>query len=166
MELRETLTLPCSPQDAARMYADPQYATHRGAVLKARRSQAQVQGSPEGPLQVVTELELPVERAPEMARRFLGSRLVVRETQEWEAPGADGGRRGRSRVEVVGAPAVLTTNLQLSGSAEGSRIDIVGDLRAKVPLLGPKLERAALPFVGQVLRAEKRAAGDYWASRA
>ena len=49
-------------------------------------------------------------------------------------------------LEVAGTPAGLTGSLRLLPSGEmASRVEIDGDLVAKVPLLGPRLEKAAAP---------------------
>ena len=45
-------------------------------------------------------------------------------------------------------------------------MDIDGDLVAKIPLLGPRLEKAAIPYVSTVLRAEERSAKTYRESQA
>ena len=42
-----------------------------------------------------------------------------------------------------------------------SDVEIDGDLVAKVPLLGSKIEKAAVPYVSTVLRAEERSAAAY-----
>ena len=66
------------------------------------------------------------------------------------------------RLDVVGTPAGLTATLRLQAAAqERSEVQIDGDLVAKVPLLGPRLEKAAVPYVSSVLRAEERSAATY-----
>ena len=70
-------------------------------------------------------------------------------------------------LEVAGTPAGLTATLRLSPSGEAaSSVDIDGDLVAKIPLLGPRLEKAAIPYVSTVLRAEERSAKTYRESQA
>lgn len=65
-------------------------------------------------------------------------------------------------LDVVGTPAGLTATLRLTPTGEStSTVEIDGDLVAKVPLLGPRLEKAAIPYVSTVLRAEERSASTY-----
>ena len=61
----------------------------------------------------------------------------------------------------VWAPAGLTATLRLrTADQERSEVEIDGDLVAKVPLLGPRIEKAAVPYVSTVLRAGGALRGD------
>lgn len=167
MKLRETLTLPLSAPAAAEMYADPEYTQIRRRALGATDARSTVEGDPAGAFTVRTELTMPTDRVPDMVRPFVGSSVTIREEQSWSAPQADGARRGSMRLDVVGTPAGLTGSMRLAPAGEqSSTVEIEGDLVAKVPLLGPRLEKAALPYVSTVLRAEERAAATYRESNA
>ncbi|GAA1485814.1 DUF2505 domain-containing protein [Brachybacterium fresconis] len=162
MKLRETLTLPLSARTAATMYADQEYTAIRRETLKATSASSQVDGDPVGSFTVRTELVMPTDKVPDIARRFVGSSVTIRETQTWSAPEPDGSRRGTMDLEVVGTPAGLTGTVRLAPTGEmTSSVDIDGDLVAKVPLLGPRLEKAAVPYVSTVLRAEEKSAAAY-----
>lgn len=162
MRVHETLDLPLSAADAAAMYADPSYANIRKSALGATSVTSTVDGDPAGAFTVRTELALPTDRVPEVARRFVGSSLTVREEQSWDAPGADGARSGRNRLDVVGMPAGMEARIQLTAAGEtASTLEIDGDLTAKVPLIGSRLEKAAAPYISQVLRVEQKAAATY-----
>lgn len=166
MKLRETLTLPLSAAAAAAMYADPQYTEIRRTTLKATKAESSVQGDPSGSFTVRTELSMPTDRVPDMVRPFVGSAVTIHETQSWSAPEADGGRRGTMTLEVAGTPAGLKGTMRLvPGDESTSSLEIDGDLVAKIPLLGPRLEKAAVPYVSTVLRAEERSARTYAQSR-
>jgi hypothetical protein len=167
MKLRESLQLPLSASAAAAMYADPAYPPIRQQILEATSADATVQGDPTGAFTVTTELAMPTDRVPDMARPFIGSSLTVREIQTWSAPGGDGARTGSMELTVVGTPAGVTAQLRMSPQGESAcTVEIDGDLTAKVPLVGSRLEKAALPYASKVLRAEERAAGRYREQRA
>ena len=167
MKLRETLSLPLPARSAADMYADQEYTEIRRRTLGATRAESTVEGSPEGAFTVRTELSMPTDRVPDMVKPFVGSSVTIHEKQSWSAPAADGGREGMMSLEVAGTPAGLTATLRLSPSGEAaSSVDIDGDLVAKIPLLGPRLEKAAIPYVSTVLRAEERSAKTYRESQA
>lgn len=162
MRVHETLDLPLSAADAAAMYADPSYAEIRKNALGASSVTSTVDGDPSGAFTVRTELSLPTDRVPEVARRFVGSSLTVREEQSWDAPAADGARSGRNRLDVVGMPAGMVASIRLTPAGEAaSTLEIDGDLTAKVPLIGGRLEKAAAPYISQVLRVEQKAAATY-----
>ncbi len=165
MKLRETLNLPLSATAAATMYADPEYTAIRRSTLGAKAAESTLDGDPAGAFTVRTELSMPTDRVPDIVRPFVGSSVTIHEVQKWDAPEADGGRRGTTSLEVAGTPAGLTGTLRLlPGEGSSSRVEIEGDLVAKIPLLGPRLEKAAVPYVSTVLRAEERSAATYAAS--
>ena len=162
MRLRETLNLPLSARDVPAMYADGDYTAIRRDVLRASSAESTVEGGSSGAFTVRTELALPTDRVPDIVRPFVGSSVTVREQQSWSAPEEDGSRRGELALEVAGTPASMKATLTLSPAGEtSSTVEIAGDLVAKVPLLGARMEKAAVPYVAQVLRAEERAATTY-----
>jgi len=142
-----------------------QYAQLRRRELDAQEADSRISGSPEGAFTATTTLRMPTEQVPDIVRRFVGQSVQVRETQEWGAPEADGSRRGTIRFEVIGAPATMTGRTRLVPAGDGaSRLEIDGDLVAKVPLIGRKIEQTAVPYIGQVLRREERSAAA-WAAQ-
>lgn len=162
MKLRETMTLPLSAREAAAMYADTAYAEIRRRTLGANDASATVDGDPSGAFSVTTDLHLPADRVPDIAKRFVGSSLTVRETQRWSVPEADGSRTGTMEFDVVGLPAGMQGSARLAPAGDGAcTVEIDGDLAAKVPLIGSRLEKAAQPYVSKVLRAEERSAATY-----
>ncbi|UVY82461.1 DUF2505 domain-containing protein [Brachybacterium sp. NBEC-018] len=166
MKLSENLTIPASAADAAAMYADESYAEVRRATLRASSASSRVEGDPAGAFTVRTEIAMTTEKVPDVARRFVGATVTIREEQVWSAPGADGARTGTMSIDVAGTPATFTAALALTPQGEAtSQVVIDGDLTVKVPLLGGKLEKTAVPYVSKVLRAEERAARTYQDSR-
>ncbi len=165
MKLRETLNLPLSARSAAVMYADPEYTAIRRSTLAASSAESSVTGDPAGSFTVTTELSMPTDRVPDIVRPFVGSAVTIKEEQSWSAPDAEGGRTGTMRLDVAGTPAGMTASLRLVPGGDGaSSVEIAGDLVAKVPLLGPRLEKAAVPYVSKVLRAEEKSAATWSAT--
>ena len=163
MKLRETLNLPLPPRAAAAMYADPDYMEIRRRTLGATSASSSVEGDPEtGAFTVRTELSLPTDQVPDIVRPFVGAAVTIHEEQVWSATEPDGSRQGSMRLDVAGTPASMTAALRLSPTGTlTSGVSIEGDLVAKVPLLGSRIEKAAVPYVSKVLRAEERAAKTY-----
>lgn len=167
MRVHETLTLPLPVDEAAAMYADPDYAEIRREALGATSVSSSVDGDPAGTFTVRTELSMPTDRVPEVARRFVGSSLTVHEEQSWSGPAEDGSRTGRNRLQVAGMPAGVDAAVTLAPAGDGSStLDIDGELTAKVPLIGGRLEKAALPYISSVLKVEQKAAKRYRDRRA
>lgn len=162
MRLRETLNLPVPAHDVPAMYADSAYTAIRRDTLRASSAESAVEGDPTGAFTVRTELALPTDRVPDVVRPFVGSSVTVHEEQSWSAPETDGSRHGTLNLEVAGTPASMKATLHLSpAGGAGSTVEIDGDLVAKVPLLGARMEKAAVPYVSTVLQAEEKTAATY-----
>lgn len=163
MRFTETMSLPGDPRSVARMYADPEYAEVRSGVLGAHGTETAVDGDVAGSFTVSTRRRVPSASIPQFARTFVGSELEVREIQSWGAPEADGSRSGSMTVEIVGVPASVQASASLSAAPGGSSVTLTGDIRASVPLIGGRLEKAAVPYVSKILRSEERSAAQYLA---
>lgn len=153
MKISETLEYPASPEDVFEMLGDPAYQERK--CVEAGAVSHSVAITPHGPgMRVVVTRELPTDHLPDFAKSLVGSRLQTTETWDWEAPGADGTRQGHLRVEVAGAPVTLRARARLAPSPHSSVLDVSGELKASVPLVGSRIEKAAAPAVLDALRAE------------
>lgn len=161
MKFDETTSLPLPPAETARMISDPEYTAIRGRVLGASSATSQVTGDPDGEMTIVTELSMPTDRVPDIAKRFVGKTVTIKETQTWAAPADSGERTGRIRIEVPGIPVSVEGTSRLTPQDDHSQMEVSGDLTAKIPLVGGKLEKAAAPYIGRVFKAEERAAREY-----
>ncbi|WP_345206644.1 DUF2505 domain-containing protein [Fodinibacter luteus] len=101
-----------------------------------------VMGGPTGE-KVRTERHLKSDGLPDVARSFVGEHLTIIEVQSWSAPAADGSRESAVDMHVKGAPLTLkgTLRLEPAGGATVKVLDL--DLKAHVPFIGGKIERAA-----------------------
>lgn len=162
MRVTETLHLPLTPARVAEMYTDPAYTPLRARSLSAQDVTSTVEGTTDGRFSVTSTLILPTEGVPDMIRRVVGSSVTVQEVQSWQEPEADGSRRGTIRLDVQGTPASMTGDLRLAADGDSaSTVTIDGELTARVPLLGRRLEQAAVPYVTSVLAREQSSAAAY-----
>lgn len=113
---------------------------------------------------IVTTRSMPTASFPDFVRSFVGATLDITETDDWGPASADGSRRGTIAVQVAGAPLTVNGTLALvaQGSATVEQIDC--DMRAAVPLLGGKIERAAAPAIETGIAVEHRT-GQAWLSQ-
>ena len=96
--------------------------------------------------------------------RFTGSELTVTEETRWGSPGADGSRTGDLTMDVQGQPVALRGQLQLSPGGPGTVVELTGDLKVSIPLLGRKIEQGAAPAVLAGFRKQQEV-GDRWIAR-
>lgn len=105
---------------------------------------------------IVTKRTLPTAKFPEFVRGLVGETLLVIQRDTWQPADPAGNRAGTIAVEVEGTPIRLQGTLRLTATADGCREDIVGDMRCAIPLIGSRIEKAALPAVGSAIEAERR----------
>jgi len=99
--------------------------------------------------------------APESAARFTGPQLTVNDEIVWGDPSSDGSRSGTVTMTVLGQPVTFKGGIRLSPGGRGSVVDVRGDLKVAIPLLGRKLEEAAAPAVMAGYRTQQEV-GDRW----
>jgi hypothetical protein len=99
--------------------------------------------------------------APESAARFTGPQLTVNDEIVWGDLSSDGSRSGTVTMTVLGQPVTFRGGIRLSPGGRGSVVDVRGDLKVAIPLLGRKLEEAAAPAVMAGYRTQQEV-GDRW----
>ena len=117
--------------------------------------------SGDGGATITTTRKLPAQGLPDFVRTFVGETLDVMRVDHWGPPEADGSRRGTIVVEIQGTPVRLSGTVEMAPSGSGTLEHVLGDLKAAVPLLGGKIERAAEPAVRGAV-AKEQEIGDEW----
>jgi hypothetical protein len=93
--------------------------------------------SDDGMLRIVSSRVVDVE-LPGFAKKALKPTNTMVQTDEWRRKD-DGSWSGIFNVEVKGAPVRISGTMGLAPAADGSRHDVVLDLRVKVPIIGGKI---------------------------
>jgi hypothetical protein len=112
-----------------------------------------VTGGPAGE-RVRTERHLKSDGLPDVAKSFVGEHLTIVEVQTWSAPGADGSRESAVDMHVKGAPLTLKGTLRLEPSRAGTVKLLDADLKAQVPFIGGRIERAAAEPISAAIGIE------------
>ena len=165
MRIIETITYAAAPDAVYAMVTDPDFQVQKCIDAGAEQHEAAVSPNGDG-ARVVTKRDLPADGLPEFARSIIGSTLSVTETYEWGAAQAGGVRSGTLTVVVQGAPVALRSTVRLAPGSAGTTISIDGDLKASIPLLGGKVEKAAAPAVVHAIRHEQQTGERWLAERA
>lgn len=117
---------------------------------------------------------LPTEGMPDAFRGIVGQQITIIQTETWGAAGRDGARTGALDVEVSGVPVRMRASLSLSTAAADAAAShlgwrttelLDGELKARVPLIGGKIERSAEPAVRTAIDAEERIGRAWLAER-
>jgi len=154
-----------SPADVGTMLADAEFSDRKCAATGALRHTVEVDGDASGAFTVSTVRTMPTDAFPDVARTFVGDTVDIRQVDSWKAPSADGTRAGTITVEIAGAPLRLKGALALAGDARSTVETIHGDLKASVPIIGGKLERAAEPALQAAIRKEEQVGTEWLGSR-
>ena len=118
------------------------------------------------PLRTVVRRVMPTDRFPDFARKMTGERLTLVETTTWAAsPSADGSRTAEVSMHVEGAPVTSSTSTVVRPSGDGATEEVTGQVTAKVPLVGGRIEKAVLPALDAALEAQVDAYREWTGSR-
>lgn len=160
MKITERIDYAAAPDTVFAMLTDKAFQEAKCIEAGSHRHESVVTPAGDG-ARVVTKRDLPADNLPDFVRSIVGHTLSVTETYDWAGPAVDGARDGSLVVEVAGAPVALHAKVRLQPGANGTAMVIDGDLKAAIPLLGGKVEKAAAPAVIHAIHGEGRT-GKHW----
>jgi Protein of unknown function (DUF2505) len=162
MRIRDTLDYAAKPERVFAMLSDQAFQERKAAATGALSHSVSITARGADTV-IVSKRAMPTDQLPDFVKSFVGKELHLTETSTWGAAAADGSRRGRLIVTVGGAPITLDASLTLTPLGEGSRELVEGELKAKVPLLGGKIEQAAAPAIEAAINVERTTGADWLA---
>ena len=112
-----------------------------------------VGGGPAGG-RVRTERHLRSQGLPDVAKSFVGEHLTIIEVQDWSGPAGDGSRQSAVDMHVKGAPLTLKGILRLEPTASGTVEVLDAELKAHVPFIGARIEKAAAEPINAAIEIE------------
>ena len=153
MDISSHLDFAAEPADVYAMMTDQKYLDQVCVASGSLSYHASVDGST-----TKTSRTLP---APDSATRFTGPQLTVDEEVAWGDQSSDGSREAAVTMTVLGQPVTLRGKLRLSRGGRGSVVDLTGELKVAIPLLGKKLEESSAPAVIAGYKTQQEV-GDRW----
>ena len=153
MNISSHLDFAAQPADVFAMMTDQKYLEEVCGASGSLSYNVSVEGSI-----TRTSRTLP---APDSAARFTGPQLTVNDEIVWGDPSSDGSRSATVTMTVLGQPVTFKGNQQLTAGGRGSVVDVTGELKVAIPLLGRKLEESAAPAVMAGYRTQQEV-GDRW----
>jgi hypothetical protein len=165
VRLSAELRYDADPSTVYEMISDPDFQERKLANTGAVSYDVTVDPHEDGGVTVTSRRELPTDRVPEFVKGFVGSTIKIEQVEEWEAVEADGVRNGSLVADVSGMPVKFTARLSLVPNSDGTLEVVQGDLKASVPLIGGKVEKAAEPAIKAAVAAEQRTGREWLAAR-
>ena len=163
MKISATFDYAATPDEVFAMIADREFQNLKCVATGALGHSVSI-GTEGDRTLIVSRREMPTDGFPDFVKSFVGSTLAVTETQDWGPRDAGGGRQGVLAVALAGAPVDLTGTLSLAAAGEGCVESVDSDLRARMPLIGGKIEKAAAPAIESAMNVE-RETGQAWLRR-
>lgn len=153
MRITETITYHAPVEVVYAMKTNPEFQERKCADSGALQHDVAVREQGEGAV-VVTRRDLSTDGLPDFIKSIVGAHLSVTETYQWDGPAADGSREGTLTVEAAGAPVAMRGTVRMTPESGATHLTIDGDLKASVPLVGGRIEKAAAPAFIEALRSE------------
>ncbi|SDP24822.1 Protein of unknown function [Pedococcus dokdonensis] len=157
MKIAKSIEYPGTPDAVFAVLSDVAFQEAKCAATAAIKHSANVETVGDHTV-ITTERVLPSDGLPDFAKSMVGDTLKVTETQDWGPASASGGRRGTVEMAVAGAPISLKGTLMLAPGPGCTVETLDAELKAKVPLIGGKIEKAAAPPIEEAIDIEAQTA--------
>jgi len=149
------------PHRVFAMIVDPAFQEAKCIASGSLEHEVDVSEHDDGSAVVVNRRAMPTDHLPDFVRSFLGATIQLHETQRWAPPAADGSRTGSIEVVIHGVPVRFVGSVALAADGPATRWPVEGEIKASVPFLGGKIEKAAEPAVHAGIRVEQKT-GTTW----
>jgi hypothetical protein len=148
MDLKLSTTYDAGPEDVFTMISDPSF---RETACQATHAVSYDVSVTEFGDDVVVrvERELPTDRIPDFAKKFVGATITVVQTETWHPAAADGARTADVRGEIRGTPASFSGTAALTPSGSGTVQSADLEVKVAVPLVGKRVE----PYIAEAIEA-------------
>lgn len=153
MKIAEQWVYPASERDVYAMIVDPSFQESKCEATRAIDYSVQIQPAGGGDT-VVTRRTMSTASFPSQFKSLVGDTLEIIETQAWGASGSDGTRLADLTVQIKGLPIGLTGTLSAEPSGVTTVMQVCGELKARIPLIGAKIEQAAAPSIVSAIESE------------
>ena len=165
MRLSAEIRYDADPATVFAMLVDADFQERKCAATGALDHELEIEEYDDGGAAIRTSRTMPTDQVPDFIRTFVGQTLTVVQVDDWQPPAPDGSREGTVVVEIKGAPVRLAAAATLLADGAGSRQTIDGDLKASVPLIGGRIEKAVEPALQAAIRVEQREGRAWLATR-
>ncbi|MBO0854985.1 MAG: DUF2505 domain-containing protein [Nocardia sp.] len=105
------------------------------------------------------------DKIPAIVRKVLKSELVLERTDDWAALDGDTAH-GTFSATSSGLPSQMTGEYLLRPTATGSELQVTGQVKVKVPLVGGAIEPLAEQVQQKVVNSERKFIEKYFATKA
>jgi hypothetical protein len=155
MKFRHELSYDASPPEVFEMLADPAFREKVGEALDVVSADITLARNGDG-FTLTNDQVQRTEGLPSFAKKIAGDTTRVIQTEEWSS--ASG---GTLRIDAVGKPTSMAGTIELVPEGQGTVEVVELEIKAKVPLIGGKLENLMAEQVRDGMDTERRV-GQAW----
>ena len=134
MKVTHTATYDAPAADVYAMLTDPAYREHSAAATGVISATVTIEQSDGGHVVTIDQVQ-PTEGVPSFAKKFAGDTTRAIQVETWTSPTA-----GTLSVQTPGRPTDISGTYTLVELGGRTTQTFEGEVRAKVPLIGGKLE--------------------------
>ncbi len=134
MKIRHEISYDAPPADVYAMLADPSFRRKSCAAMGVLSCDVRIEPAAEGMTVVIDQVQ-PTAGIPAFAKKITGETTRAVQTEEWTGPA-----EATLTVRTPGKPMEIEGRLTLTADGASTVETFEGDVRAKVPLIGGKLE--------------------------
>lgn len=156
MKFTESYSYPANLDTVLKMYRDPAFSKARMAPGKFNDEKVEATGD-DSNFTVTASAAVNAAMIPDKVRRFVPGTPHFTIEDQWKRTN-DVEATGQTVLKVQGVPVSLTLTSTLKQSGSDTLRTIEGELKVSIPLLGGKLEKQAVRYIPQVIKAEQDAA--------
>ena len=151
MALNATTDLIHAPEAVIATLADRDFAEHLTGLVGGTLKSFEVSGDIAAAFTLTTVRTVPTDRAPEIARKFVGQTVDITQVESWSAPSADGSRQATLKLTVGSLPVSVAGTASLNATDAGSALGLEATVSSSIPFVGGKIASAAEPFISKAL---------------
>lgn len=164
MKIELSWSLTSTPDEVYQDATNPQYQDDKCKAAGAISYSSAVTENGVGHTSTVQRL-MPSGEVPELVKRVVGDKVDVVETITWGPRQADGSRKGDLTVDMKGQPISMKGFTFIKPNGDGTTVGIDADLKAKIPVIGGKIEKMGAPEIIKAIKAEESTAHEWDARR-
>jgi Protein of unknown function (DUF2505) len=134
MKIRHEITYDAGVEDVYAMLTDPAFRQKSCDAMGVLSADISIQPKDSGALIVIDQVQ-PTEGIPAFAKRIAGDKTQAIQTEEWGDHA-----NAELTVKTPGKPTQISGQLSLTNDGQRTVEAFEGEVKAKIPLIGGKLE--------------------------
>lgn len=158
MAMKESHTINASIDRVIEAFTSEDFARHVAQKAGVEFQSLSVDGETSGPFTVTTVRGVGADKVPSVAQKFVGNGVKLTQVDEYSAPKENGSRSVETKIDVAGLPVSATAHQELKSEGEKTSVDVEGEVKANIPLVGKKISAAAEPYIGKALSLQSTTA--------